>query len=379
MDGTMKAMVVTEPGKMELREVPIPKIGPKDILFKISYASVCGGDLPAFYEGRYVQHYPITIGHEFTGYVVEVGDEVEDIPVGMRFMGTNLEWCGECEACKSGNVFACEDITKKGLGFGRDGVFAEYSVLHNAKLNVSVYPLPDTINDLCGATCEPMCVGAGVADTLNIKDGDHIAVYGCGIIGQSLIQAIKAQWPNTEIAAINRSTFRLELAKESGADYLISNKDRPAIDQLREIWGSSNYAYHYGEGHTDAVNCDVALEVTGNPDIVAECFHVVKNYGTVSLVAGYSDDYKAPIRPADLFFKAINYVPGLNGNFGKSVQLMAEGKFNTTHLITHVYPLEKLEEAFEMARHTKQSCKVCIKVDPEAPDYPFNEQSYTFD
>ena len=375
MEGTMRAMVVTEPGKMELQELPIPKIGPRDILFKISYAAVCGGDLPAFYEGRYIQHYPITIGHEFTGYVVEVGEEVKDIPVGMRFMGTNLEWCGDSEACKSGNVFACEDITKKGLGFGRDGVFAEYSVIHNAMLGVSVIPLPDNINDLIGSTCEPMCVGAGVADTLNVKDGDHIVIYGAGIIGQSLIQAIKAQWPNTEIAVVNRSTFRLDLAKISGADYVISpTPDKPAIDTLREIWGPANYTYHYGEGNTEAVDVDIALECTGNPDIVAECFHVVKNYGTVSLVAGYADGYRAPIAPADLFFKAINYVPGLNGNFGKSVQLTAEGKFKMEHLITHVFPLEQLNEAFAMSKNTKASCKVCVKVDPTAPDFPYNKQ-----
>lgn len=373
MEETMRAMVVTEPGKMELRQVPIPKIGPKDILFKITYASVCGGDLPAFYEGRYIQHYPITIGHEFTGYVVEAGEEVKDIPVGMRFMGTNIQWCGECEACKAGRFFECEDVVKKGLGFGVDGVFAEYGVLHNAMLNVSVYPLPDSINDLEGATCEPMCVGAGVADTLGIKDGDKVVIYGAGIIGQSLIQTIKAQW-DCEVAVVNRSTFRLDLAKESGADIVISpTKDKPAIETLRELWGTSTYAYHYENSKSG--NADVAIECTGNPDIVAECFRVVRNGGTVSLVAGYSDDYTAPIAPADLFFKSIHYVPGLNGNFAKSVQYMAEGKFKTTHLITHVYPLEQLEEAFKMAKNTKESCKVCIKVDPTAPDFPYNKQN----
>ncbi|MCI8992504.1 MAG: alcohol dehydrogenase catalytic domain-containing protein [Eubacterium sp.] len=373
MEGTMKAWFITEPGKMEMREVPIPKIGPKDILFKVSYAAVCGGDLPAYEKGSYLQHFPITTGHEFTGYVVEVGEEVEGIEPGLRFMGTNLEWCGECEACKSGNMFACEDITKKGLGFGTNGVFAEYSVIHNAMLNVSVYPLPDNINDLEGSTCEPMCVGAGVADTLGIQGNETIAIYGAGIIGQSLCQAIKAQWPDTKIVMVNRSPFRLELAKESGADYIISSKDRPAIDQMREMFGTANYTYHYGKS-SEAVNVDIALEVTGNPDIVAECFHLVKNYGTVCLVAGYSDAYRAPIAPADLFFKAIKYVPGLMGNFGKSVQYMSEGKFKTTHLITHVFPLEELPAAFAAAKDTKNSCKVCIKVDPTAPDYPYNRR-----
>lgn len=375
MEGTMKAWFITEPGKMEMREVPIPKIGPKDILFKISYAAICGGDLPAFKKGSYLQHFPITTGHEFTGYVVEAGSEVKEIPVGMRFMGTNIEWCGECEACKSGNVFLCEDVTKKGLGFGRDGVFAEYSVLHNAMLNVSVYPLPDVINDLEGATCEPMCVGAGVADMTGLKGGEHVAIYGAGIIGQSILQTIKAQWPDCEVAVINRSTFRLDLAKESGADYIISpTAEKPAIDSLREIWGTSNYTYHYGRENSDAVNVDVIYECTGNPDIVAECFHAAKAYGTVCLVAGYSDDMRAPIAPADIFFKGLKVVPGLAGNFAKSVQYMAEGKFKTTHLITHVFPLEKLPEAFEAASNTKNGCKVCIKVDPTAPDYPYNKQ-----
>ncbi len=375
MEGTMRAWFITAPGKMEMREVPIPKIGPKDILFKVSYAAICGGDLPAFKKGSYLQHYPITTGHEFTGYVVEVGDEVKDIPVGLRFMGTNIQWCGECEACKSGNFFACDDVTRKGLGFGVNGVFAEYSVLHNAMLNISVYPLPDSINDLEGATCEPMCVGAGVADITGLKGGERVAIYGAGIIGQSILQTIKAQWPDCQVAMINRSTFRLDLAKQSGADYVISpTADKPAIDSLRELWGTSNYAYHYGPGKSEAVNVDVVYECTGNPDIVAECFHAVRNGGTVCLVAGYSDDYRAPIAPADLFFKSVHYAPGLAGNFAKSVQYMAEGKFKTTHLITHVFPLEELPKAFEAASDTKHSCKVCLKVDPAAPDYPYNKQ-----
>ncbi|WP_363315744.1 alcohol dehydrogenase catalytic domain-containing protein [uncultured Flavonifractor sp.] len=79
MEGTMRAWYVTAPGKMEMRQVPIPKIGPKDILFKVSYAAVCGSDLHAFDYGMAIQHYPIILGHEFTGYVVEAGSEVKDI------------------------------------------------------------------------------------------------------------------------------------------------------------------------------------------------------------------------------------------------------------------------------------------------------------
>lgn len=373
MEGTMRAWFMTEPGKMEMREVPIPKIGPKDILFKVSYAAVCGSDLHAFDYGMAIQHYPITLGHEFTGYVVEAGSEVKDIPVGMRFMGTNIQWCGQCDACKAGDVFNCPDVTKNGLGFGVDGVFAEYCVLHNAMLNISVYPLPDNINDMEGATCEPMCVGAGMADALDVHDGDHVVIYGAGIIGQGIVQAIKAR-NKCEVAIVNRSTFRLELAKESGADYVISpTPDKPAIEQIREIWGTAEYPYHYGQD-SKACNVDIAVECTGNPDIAAECFHIVRKGGKISLVASYTDDAVAPLTPADIYFKGPKLIDGLCGNFGKSVQLMSEGKFRTTHLITQVFPLEQLPEAIAAAKKTKNSCKVCIKVDPTAPDYPYNKQ-----
>lgn len=375
MKGTMKAWFVTGPGKMEMREVPIPEIGPKDILFKISYAAICGGDHYAYHDNRYLQKLPITIGHEFCGYVVEAGSEVKDIPVGMRFMGTNIQWCGECPACKSGNFFACDDVTRMGLGFGVDGVFAEYSVLHNAMLNVSVYPLPDNVNDRDGALCEPFCVGAGITDLLNLKDGDNVVIYGAGIIGQSMLQTIKAQYPNCKVAMVNRSKFRLELAKISGADYLISpTAERPAYDQLKEIFGLCGYTYHYGD-NTEALNVDCAVDCAGSSSVIAECFKIAKNYGKVALVAGYGDEQTAPIHPADIFFKALTVIPGLGGNFAKSVQYMSEGKFKPDHLVTHVFPLEQLDKAFEAADSHGNSCKVVIKVDPNAPDYPYNKQN----
>lgn len=119
---------------------------------------------------------------------------------------------------------------------------------------------------------------------------------------------------------------------------------------------------------------DIVVECTGSPAIVAECFHVVRQGGKVSLVASYTDDARSTIAPADLFYKSVKLVDGLCGNFGKSVQLMSEGKFKTTHLITQVFPLEQLPEAIAAAKKTSNSCKVCVKVDPNAPDYPYNKQ-----
>lgn len=377
MEGFMKAMVLEGPGKLVYKEVPIPKIGPRDVLFKISYASVCGGDLPAYRDLHYLQHTPIIIGHEFTGYVVEVGDQVKDIPVGMRFMGTSIEGCGECEVCKNGGKdWECPYSTKFGLGFGRDGVFAEYSVIHHAQLGVSVHPLPDNINDLVGSTCEPMCVGIGNVDSL-IKPkprGERIVIFGAGIIGQSFIQAFKAECEQCEVAVVDMSDFRLSLAKQSGADYIINPSDgKSAYEVLAGIWGYGEYAYHSRETKPCG-NATIAVECTSNMGCVAEAMDIVTSGGKVCYAAGYGDDDKALIRPVNMMMKGVQVIPGLMGNFAKSVQYMSEGKFRTEHLITHVYPLEQLDEAIHKSMDAKHSCKVCIKVDPTFPDYPYNKQ-----
>lgn len=80
------------------------------------------------------------------------------------------------------------------------------------------------------------------------------------------------------------------------------------------------------------------------------------------------------IRPVNMMMKGVQIIPGLMGNFAKSVKYMSEGKFHTGHLITHVYPLEKLDEAIHKAMDANHACKVCIKVDPTFPDYPYNKQ-----
>lgn len=376
MKGIMKAWFLTEPGKMELRRVPIPQIGPRDILFRVSYASICGGDLTAVKRGTYIRHYPITGGHEFTGHVVEAGREVQDIPVGLRFMGINFQYCGRCSACRAGARIACEAIARSWFGFGVNGVFAEYGVLHNAIRNVSVFPLSDRINDLEGTTCEPMSIGVAIANALQLNGGENVVIYGAGIIGQSVLQTIKARWPDCRVAVVNRSRLRLDLARESGADYLITpSADRPASDVLRELWGTSSYFSHYGPEHSEAVNADVAMDCSGSPDTVAECFRVVKNCGTVCLAAGYSDACRASIAPADLFLKNIRFVAGVGGDYSRTIQYMDSGQLRPTHLITHVFPLEQLPEALAASAQTRSCCKVCIKVDSTAPDYPYNKQT----
>ncbi len=378
MQGMMKAMVLEDRQKLVYKEVPIPEIGPRDVLFKVSYAAVCGADLPIYNELHYLTKLPIIIGHEFTGYVVEVGSEVKDIPVGMRFMGTSIEGCGECEVCRNGGKdWECPYSTRYGLGFGRDGVFAEYSVIHHAALGISVIPLPDSINDLQGAICEPMCVGIGNVETFihPKKTGERIVIYGAGIIGQSFVQAFRSVCDEAEIAIVDVSDFRLNLAKQSGADIIINpaKEGRSAYDILAERWGYGEYPRHLRETKPCG-NATIAVECTSNMGCFAEATEIVTGYGKVCFAAGYGDEQRATIRPDTMMQKAIQVIPGLMGNFRQSVANIADGTFKVDHMVTHVYPLERLDEAIHKSMDAQHSCKVAIKVDPTAPDYPYNKQ-----
>ncbi len=370
MIGTMKAAILTGQETIEVCEVPIPDIGPEDILFKVHYASICGTDLPAYRDLHYVTKMPVILGHEFTGTVVEVGEKVEGIRPDTRFMGTNFEWCGECEDCRAGNVLACKTVIDRGLGLGRDGVFAEYSVLHKAKLGLSVFPLPECIDDLHGAVCEPMAVGVtAVKNAIHPQDGERVVIYGAGIIGQSFVQAMKAAC-KCEIAVVDVSDLRLELAKQSGADIVINPaKGRSAFSVLAEHWGYGAFSYHKADTRQSG-NATLAIECTANMDCVSEAFEIVTMMGKVCLAAGYGDSDIAQIRPMNMMLKMAQVFPGWGGDFQASIDYMTDGHYRTDHMITHVYTLDQIQEAFHMAMNAQECCKVCIKIDPEAGDYP---------
>lgn len=370
MPEKMKAMMLVEPKRFELQDVPVPKAGPGDVVFKVIYAGVCGSDFPIYKSGMFVPSLPQIIGHEFSGIVTETGKEVEGIAVGDRIMGTNIEWCGECEYCKAGNHWSCPYISVKGLGFGVPGVFAEYGKINHAMLGISVHKLPDTANDLQLALAEPMCVGAGNVPAVDVQPGDRVVIFGAGIIGESHMQYIK-KIPDTQVVMIDYSQKRLDIAKKLGADYIINPAvDGDALQGVIKIWGDAIFAYNYEPNSCG--RADVVFECSGNAKAFTQAFQIVKPFGKVC-IAGTCETM-AEIHPQWIELKGVKIYAGLNGNFAESVRRIGTGEIQVTDLITHVYPLEQLEEAFQMAMNSKESLKVVIKVDKTAPDYPYNRQ-----
>lgn len=357
MEGTMKAAVLEEIGKFSIRnDIPIPKPGPKDILCKVKYAAVCGSDLHIFNTGMFVEKLPFIIGHEFSAEIIEKGDEVENLEVGDRVMGLNINFCGECWWCKNNDYGHCPN-TAKGLGFYAPGAFAEYLVIENARLGLNVFKLPDNLSDRDASIAEPCSVGWGNIDNLDVKEGDRVVVLGAGIIGLGCAVAAKAK--GAEVVIMNRSKGRLEIAKKAGIDHVYSPLDGDPVDYIIDLWGNGQYPYHYGD-HEGGM-ADVIIEAVGSPATFKWAFDMVRAGGKICIAGTATKE--ATIDPNLIELKDPKIFSGLGGDFKKSVEMLADKTMNADAVITHEFTLDEIQEAFEAAGNTKESMKVVLKVE----------------
>lgn len=376
MEGTMKAMVLEEPKKLVLKEMPIPKIGPRDVLLKTKYAGICGSDFPIYKEGLFVPKLPQVIGHEASAVIVEKGEQVEGFEVGDRVTGTNIQFCGHCPACLAtppGELaWGCENIAMLGLGFGVQGVFAEYFVIHDVIPGLSLFKIADTVDDLEAAMAEPMCTGEGWWQVPDPQPGAKIVIIGAGIIGESILQQV-IHVPDAEIVVVDYSDLRLNVAKEMGAHHIVNPaRDGDALDYVIKLWGNKEFLYNYGDRVSG--NADIVYECSGNAKAWGQAVQIAKPGGKVATVG--TCEGMAEISPQWIQLKQVQLLGGLYGGIGQSVADINAGKLRVRELATQVFPLEQLDEAFQVAMDAQKSIKVIIKVDKDAPDYPYNKQPY---
>lgn len=374
MEGTMRAMVLEAPGKLVPKRIPIPKPGPRDVLLKVKYAGICGSDFPIYHEGLFVPRLPQIIGHEASAVIAEKGEQVEGFAVGDRVTGTNIQFCGRCAACRAtppGELaWGCENIATLGLGFGVPGVFAEYVMIYDVIPGVSLFSIADTVDNLEGATIEPMCTGAGWYHVPEPKPGDKIVITGAGIIGESVLQQL-LPIPDLDIVVVDYSQLRLDIAKNMGAHHICNPAtDADALDYIIALWGNREFLYNYGP--RVGGNADIVYECSGSAKAWGQALQLAKPGGKVCTIG--TCEGMAQISPQWIQLKQVQVLGGLWGSIGQAAADMNAGKLRVRELVTHVYPLERLDEAFHMAMDAQKSLKVLIKVDESEPDYPYNRQ-----
>ena len=338
---------------LTLKEVPVPTIGPQEVLLKIKACGVCGSDIHMYETDAqgYVMYpglmkLPCATGHEFSGVVQEVGKAVRDLRVGDVVTAEEMIWCGECTPCRNGFPNQCEHLEE--IGFTIDGAFAEYIAVGSKfcwKLDTLLerYPDPETVYDL-GATVEPTCVAynAIFVRAGGFKPGAYAVVYGGGCIGLSGIALLKAAGA-AKLIAFETGEARRTLCTAMGADYVF---DPVALTQQGTRPSDVVLELTHGDG------ADFQLEAAGAPTLTfPEMERVLAVNGKIAQVGRaadrvpvYLDQFQ--VRHAQFFGSQGHSGDGI---FPNVIRLMASGAVDTRKIITARFALDEVREAIKQS------------------------------
>jgi threonine 3-dehydrogenase len=329
----MQALVKTRaaPG-LELREVPMPTVGPGDVLIAVHRMSICGTDLHIYDWNEWAAATispPLIIGHEFMGVVADVGDHVTDIVVGDRVTAEGHVTCGRCRNCRAGRRHLCRDSV--GIGIQRDGAFAEFIAVPA----FNVYPIPTHIDDDTAAVLDPL--GNAVHTTLSFDlVGEDVLITGAGPIGLMAIPvAQRTGARHVVISDVNET--RLALAREMGATRAVNVAEESISDVMGDLGMQEGF--------------DVGLEMSGAPTGLQSMIDVMNHGGRIALLGLVPDG--TPITWNDVIFKALT----LQGIYGRKMfdtwykaSALLEDGLDLSPLLSDRYPITDHEAAFDTLR-----------------------------
>jgi 2-desacetyl-2-hydroxyethyl bacteriochlorophyllide A dehydrogenase len=311
----MKALVIEQPHKAVVKEVPYPNPGAGEVTIKVENVGICGTDFH-IYEGEFISPYPIIPGHEFSGTVHEVGEGVTAFRVGDRVTADPSLFCGECQYCLTHRGNQCENWGA--LGNTVHGSMAEY-----VKVPVrNVVKMPEAMSFEEGAFVEPMaCVVHGM-NRLSLKVGDRVILFGAGAMGQQLIQAISKAGAS-ELVVVDVSQTKLDMALQYGATKAVLSQDLKKED--------------FPEGF------DVVVDVTGIPAVIEMEFDYMGATAKFLQFGVTPQDAKVQISPFKLYNKdwTILGSMAINHTFLPAFHWVKEGRIQLKPLISKYISLEE--------------------------------------
>ena len=329
----MKALVKAkrEPG-LWMEEIPVPEIGPNDVLIRVKKTGICGTDLHIYRWDEWSQRtiqVPMAIGHECCGEVHTVGSHVTGFRVGDRVSVEGHVTCGYCRNCRDGRKHLCRNTV--GLGVTRQGCFAEFLSMPAT----NVFKLPADIPDDVAAFLDPLGNAVHTALSFDLV-GEDVLITGAGPIGimaAAIVRHVGARY----VVITDVNEYRLDIARKMGVSYAVNPRERSLEDVMRHL------------GMTEGF--DVGLEMSGVADGFRDLLDAMNNGGRVALLGIPS----APIAIDwnKVIFKGL-VLKGIYGReifetWYKMVSLLQAG-MNVTHVLTHRFRADEFHEGFEVMR-----------------------------
>ena len=316
---------------LRLEELPRPKPRPGEVLLKVDSVGVCGSDVHYYLHGRIgnqVVTDPIIMGHEFSARVADLGAGVTSLEIGQLVAVDPGIPCGACEPCQHGHPNLCPNVRFCGTP-PIDGVFAEYTIMPPE----NCFPLPPELEPVEGAMLEPLGIAIHAVDLAHLKPGETVAILGAGPIGL-LIAAVARAGGASEIFMTEPLIHRREFAQEYIADTARNPESEDVAAAILALTG--------GRG------VDVAFEAAGAPDTPQQAATVVRIGGKV-IIAGIPDNDQMAMNASTVRRKGltIKLVRRMKHTYPRAIRLVQTGMVDVKPLATHIFPLERIAEAFE--------------------------------
>ena len=345
METTMLQQVMTAPREIRFDRVPVPQPGPGQVLVKIKRIGICGSDIHVYHGKHPYTKYPVTQGHEVSGRIAAVGEGVTGFRVGQKVTIEPQVFCGRCHPCTHGKYNLCESL--KVMGFQTTGTASEYFAVDQSKVDL----LPESMDFDEGAMLEPLAVTVHAAKRAGDVKGLNVCVLGCGPIGILLIQSLKA-FGAAKVLATDVSDYRLELAKQCGADVTINTKNAEFGQAMLDAFGPDK--------------ADIIYDCAGNDITMDQAIQNARKGSTIILVAVYAglahcDLAKLNDSELDLnttmMYRHEDYVD--------AIRLVGEGKIQLQPLMSKHFAFQDYLAAYEYIDNNRETTmKVIVDVDP---------------
>ncbi len=337
----MKAAQIDEKGHLAYKDVTIPEPATGEVRISVRAAGICGTDI-AIVNGTLPTPRPLILGHEISGVIDAVGPGVKKSWIGVPVTTEiNRFACGTCFFCLHNMPTQC--IHRKAIGIDVDGGFAEY-IITEPKL---LHKLPPKLDFMAATFIEPLAAAIETFKLMPLGDLDQtIAIFGPGKLGLLILQVIKALYPTRSIIMVGRSKYRRKFAEQFGADVVLDAGVNNPVGEIRRL--------------TDGLGADVVIEATGNPEAMDWAVQACRTRGKLAIKSTHG--VPTPVNLTDVVVREITIYSSRCGPFDAAIKLLRDCKVDVGSMMTKVFPLSKVGEAFAFLGKKGDYIKVGLKI-----------------
>ena len=342
--GSMQAAVLYGPSQVTVESLPIPTIGPGEVLVQVAAATTCGTDLKVYLQGRHARMLtpPSVFGHEFSGTVAAVGTKVSGFEPGMRVVSNNSAPCERCFYCGRGQPNLCDDLVFI------NGGYAEYIAVPERIVRTNLLVLPDNLPFPVACITEPLACVLHCLDLAAFSHGDTVAVNGDGPSG--LMLAAMAKLRGARVILCGRAPQRLRVARQFGIELLVNYAQ--VADQAKAVRALTE----------NERGVEVAIEAVGRPDVWETTAAMARKGGQAIFYGGPPGGTSMLVDAPSLHYDQIT----LQGVFhntpehvAQALEILADRTVPWEALLSTTLPLSHLPDAFDLMM-TRQALKVVI-------------------